>query len=161
MNKLYVGFSKKVALPKGGCLLIDDEVPDVAKARVFDVGKHSFNPLKDLDYKRAREIADVLYTIAPQGENTLTVRNGKRAVLKVRLEAERLDRVVLKSERERKKDPADEEVRGMLDNLLASPVLRRVLCNPTNFSFNPNSTILARVSRKELGEFDFSCSVSF
>jgi hypothetical protein len=29
-----------------------------------------------------------------------------------------------------------------------------VLCNPTNFSFNRNSVILARVNRAELGEFD-------
>jgi hypothetical protein len=35
-----------------------------------------------------------------------------------------------------------------------SPILRRVLCNPTNFSFNPRSTILARIDRAELGDFD-------
>jgi hypothetical protein len=29
-----------------------------------------------------------------------------------------------------------------------------VLCRPTNFSFNPRSTILARLNRAELGEFD-------
>jgi hypothetical protein len=29
-----------------------------------------------------------------------------------------------------------------------------VLCNPTNFSFNPNSKILARINRAELGDFD-------
>lgn len=29
-----------------------------------------------------------------------------------------------------------------------------MLCNPTNFSFNPRSVILARVNRAELGEFD-------
>jgi hypothetical protein len=81
LNKLYVGFTKTVELPKGGCLFIDDEVrpvPEWRRPRTFDPRKHSFNPLKDLDYKRAREIADVLYTISPQGENTLTVRNGKR-----------------------------------------------------------------------------------
>lgn len=37
---------------------------------------------------------------------------------------------------------------------MISPVLRRVLCNPTNFSFNPNSVILARINRAELGDFD-------
>ena len=49
--------------------------------------KHSFNPLTNIDYKKAREIADILYTVSPQGENTLTVRNGKRALLKMLLEA--------------------------------------------------------------------------
>ena len=28
------------------------------------------------------------------------------------------------------------------------------LCNPTNFSFNPNSVIQARIDRVELGDFD-------
>ena len=42
----------------------------------------------------------------------------------------------------------------MLDDILVSPLLRRVLCNPTNFSFNPNSVIQARINRVELGDFD-------
>jgi hypothetical protein len=29
-----------------------------------------------------------------------------------------------------------------------------VLCNPTNFSFNPKSAIVAKISRNELGDFD-------
>jgi hypothetical protein len=50
-------------------------------------------PLHNTDYKKARTIADVLYTISPQGENTLTVRNGKRALLKALLKAKRLGQV--------------------------------------------------------------------
>jgi hypothetical protein len=42
----------------------------------------------------------------------------------------------------------------MIGDLLASPVLRRVLCNPTNFSFNERSVIQARINRVELGDFD-------
>jgi hypothetical protein len=90
MNKLYVGFTKTIDLPKGGFLFIDDEVPEMPgwrRPRLFDPHKHSFNPLKDIDYKKAREIAEVLYTISPQGENTLTVRNGKRTLLKALLVA--------------------------------------------------------------------------
>lgn len=143
LNKLYVGFTKSVELPKGGCLLIDDEVravPGWRRPRTFDPLKHSFNPLKDLDYRRAREIADVLYTISPQGENTLTVRNGKRALLQALLSAKRLDEI--------KPKKGDEEVAGMIGDLLASPVLRRVFCNPTNFSFNPNSVSQARICKQ-------------
>jgi hypothetical protein len=143
LNKLYVGFSKNVELPKGGCLFIDDKVPEIPRARIFDPLRHCFNPLKDIDYKKARELADVIYTVSPQGENTLTVRNGKRAMLKALLDAKRLDKV-----------QGDEEVSGMIDGLLASPVLKRVLCNPSNFSFNPNSLILARLDRAQLGDFD-------
>jgi hypothetical protein len=85
-----------------------------------------------------------LYTIAPQGENTLTVRNGKRALLKALLTANRLDEV-----------RGDEEVQGMIGDLLMSPVLKRVLCNPGDqFSFKPNSVILAKIDRAELGELD-------
>ena len=81
MNKLYVGLSKDVSIPKGGCLFIDDEVPELPRARVFDPRFDSFNPLKNLDYKKALAIADVLYTVYPLGENTLTVRNGRRELL--------------------------------------------------------------------------------
>src|SRR6195952_3741320 len=141
-NKLYVGFNKTIEPPKSG-IFIHDQVPDISRARIFDPTKHSFNPLKDIDYRKARALADVLYTAYPQGENTLTVRNGKRALLKALLAADRLDRVV-----------GDEEVTGMVGDLLQSPVLRDVLCRPTNFSFTPNSTILARINRAELGDFD-------
>ena len=73
MNRLHVGFNKTVELPKGGYLFIADDVPEVSRARVFDPLQHSFNPLKDITYRKAREIADILYTVSPQGENTLTV----------------------------------------------------------------------------------------
>lgn len=145
-NKLYVGITKTVDLPKGGFLFIDDEVPKLPewkRPRYFDVSKHSFNPLDDIDHKKARELATALYTIAPQGENTLTVRNGKRAMLHALLEADQLDEV-----------DGDEEVRGMIGDLMASPLLRQVLCSPTNFTFRDTSRNLARINRAELGDFD-------
>jgi hypothetical protein len=144
MNHLYVGFTRNVELPKGGFLFIDDEVRDIPRSRIFDPLKHCFNPLKNLEYKKARELAELLYTLSPQGENTLTVRNGKRALLKALLEADRLDEV-----------KGEEEVSGMVGDLLASPVLRRVFCETAPvFSFNPRSVIQARINRAELGEFD-------
>jgi hypothetical protein len=126
--------------------LIDDEARDIPRSRVFDPLKHSFNPLKGIDCERARELAELFYTISPQGDNTLTVRNGKRALLKALLKADLLDRV--------KAAKGDEEVKALIDDILISLVLHRVLCNPTNFSFNPKSAIVARISRKELGDFD-------
>lgn len=53
-----------------------------------------------------------------------------------------------------KADVGPLEALATVDDVLISPVLRRVLCNPTNFSFNPNSKILARIDRAEVGEFD-------
>jgi hypothetical protein len=152
MNRLYVGFSKNVELPKGGCLFLGDEVPEVRRARVFDPTKDCFNLLKNINHKKARGIAEVLYTISPQGDNTLTVRNGKRELRNAILRAKRFDEIA--------GDPAipkeaKEEVRGMMDDILVSPVLKHMLCSTGNqFSFKPNSVILARVNREEIGEFD-------
>ena len=145
MNKLIVGFSKDVALPKAEFLLIDDVVVSDGYAQVFDPLKDSFNPLQGLEYKRARQIADVLYTLYPQGENTLTVRNGKRELLKALMDAGRFDEV-----------KGSEEVEGMISDILVSPVLKRVLCSgkKKQFSFNPRAVILARIDRAELGDFD-------
>jgi hypothetical protein len=142
MNKLFVGLTKTIEPSKRG-LFIHDKLPDIPRARIFDPTKHSFNPLKGIEYRKARALADVLYAAAPQGENTLTVRNGKRALLKALLSAPRLDKI-----------EGDDEVTGMIGDLLQSPVLKSVLCKPTNFSFSPNSLILARLNRAELGDFD-------
>lgn len=141
-NKLYIGVTKTIEPPTHG-LFIHDEVPDISRARIFDPAEHSFNPLKNIDYRKARALADVLYTAFPQGDNTLTVRNGKRALLKALLSATRLDKI-----------EGDDEVNGMIDDLLQSPVLKNVLCSGRDFSFNPNSLILAKLNRAELGDFD-------
>jgi len=150
-NVLHVGFNSVIEWPPGGYLSIADRVPKKLPKRrhpkevvqVFDPKIHSFNPLAGMDYKKARELAELLYTISPQGENTLTVRNGKRSLLKALLKAKRLDGV-----------KGDEEVSALIDDILVSPILRRVLCSPTNFSFKTNYVTLARIDRNELGEFD-------
>ena len=72
MNKLYAGFNKQVELPKNGFLLIADEVPELPEwrtPRVFDPLKDSFNPLKGIEYKKARELAEVLYWKPEDGGN--------------------------------------------------------------------------------------------
>jgi hypothetical protein len=38
-----------------------------------------------------------------------------------------------------------------MQDFLMSPVLRSVLCKRTDFSFNPNSIIQARINRAEVG----------
>lgn len=129
--------------PRGGFLWLSDEAPDFPCTRIFDPALDSFNPLKDIDYKRARSIANVLYALYPQGENTLTVRNGKRDMLQALLKSTSFSDV-----------QGSEEVMGFMSDFLASPLLTRVLCQPTNFSFNPRSRIVARINRAELGDFD-------
>lgn len=138
--------------------MITDDVPDIPKTRVFDPTRHGFNPLKDLDYKGARELAAVPYVISPQGENTLTVRNGKRALLQALLQTKKTAKWKGKTEKRAftrfDQITGDEEVTGMISDILASPLLRRVLCEPSDFHFNPKFKIIARINRAELGEFD-------
>ena len=127
----------KSRTPSSGFLFIDDEIPqlpDWKRPKIFDPLKHGFNPLKDIDYRKAREIADVLYTVYPQGENTLTVRNGKRALLKALLHSESLDKI-----------RGNEEVSGMIGDILGLSVLRGVFCEGRRFTFNPKSANLARI----------------
>ena len=153
-NKLYVGREKTVELPKGGCLLIDDEVRDVKewrRPRVFDPLEHCFNPLKDIDYRKACDLVAVFEAVFPAGQGTLT----KEGVPDVLLEALLADPTRLDTLLEDKSaDPSYVSAQRMIRRLMRSPVLRRVLCNPTNFTFKPNSVNMARIDRAELGDFD-------
>jgi hypothetical protein len=144
-NALFIGLSKRIPLPKeGGFLYIDDEVPEVARSRIFDPREHCFNPLKGITYENARMLANVIYTAYPQGETTLTVRNGRIDLVPVLRQGTRFDKLKVYSE----------EVARLVGDILESPVLRRVLCTDAPFSFNPRSRILARINRAELAEFD-------
>jgi hypothetical protein len=151
MNQLHVGFPKQVELPKGSFLYIDDEIPSHPKAKVFAPLKDCFNPLKHKDRKKARELAALLYAVSPQGENTLTVRNGRRALAEALAGARRLDEIQVESTIKGVK----EEVEGMLDELLFTDLMRGVLCSGKDFAFSGRNTkVFARINRAELGEFD-------
>lgn len=151
MNKLYVGFTRKLQLPKGSFLFIDDQVPKHPKAKVFDPLQHSFNPLRSIDKKTARDLAHVLYTVSPQGDNTLTVRNGRRALAQAFIDAKRLDQLTVESSVKGVK----EEVEGMIGELLFTDVMKQVLCSENDFAFTGRNTkVFARINRAELGEFD-------
>lgn len=149
MNLLVVGKDKSPLLHlPGSYLYIDDEIthtiPKRRKVTFFDVTKHHLNPLKDIDLKRARAISEIIYANSPQGENTLTVRNGKRALTRLLLSADRLDKLP------RSKDDDVTEANNTIDDLLLSDVLKRVLCRATNIPLK--GIILARLNRAELGD---------
>jgi hypothetical protein len=55
---------------------------------------------------------------------------------------------------EKSADPSYMSAQRMIRRLMRSPVLKRVLCGPTNFTFNRNSVNIARINRAELGDFD-------
>lgn len=154
MNLLVIGLAQKVdALPtKQGFLLIDDgPIADVflqkqKRAVLFDPKLHSFNPLQGMTYKQARDFASVVY--GSEGKDTLTVRNGKRSLTRMLLNTSSLDEIW------GEKTDADKEAQATVSDILLSPVLRNVLCKPTNFSFKKGRTIVARINRAELGDFD-------
>lgn len=162
MNILSVGLDKSPLLQHlpSRFLLIDDgafiDQLDLHRAKHFDVSRHSFNPLKNADKTKIRQLSDIFYAGDPGGENTLTVRNGKRALNRMLFAAPRLDCLTGNL-----KEPADAEALGLIDNVLFSPVLERVLTGPSNFFFTSRkegdyhpSLIVARLSRAELGEYD-------
>jgi hypothetical protein len=146
---LYLG-TAEIEWPKGPWLFIGEKC-DHAKVRVFDPLSHSFNPLKNIDKKTARQIARVPYFASPEGVNTLTVRNGRRALAHAVYKAERFDEVRVDS----RIKGVNEEVEGILDDLLFTDVMRKVLCSDEEFGFEGhNRKVFARVDRAELGDED-------
>lgn len=134
-------------------LLIDDDIdipiPKNRKVTIFDFTKHSFNPLRGMDYLKAREFVSILDAVFPEGENTLTKKNSRFVLLSALLavpKPQRIDKIFYKQTEE------NEDAYQKIQTLLFSPVLQNVLCRPTNFSFS--GTILARLNRAELGDFD-------
>lgn len=153
MNRLYIGTKPNIELPKGGLLFIDDEVPLIKRARVFDPRVHSFNPLKDLGYRKASALVEGFDALFSRGDSTLTKDTGLDHIAEaLDREPTRLDALIEKPAKSA--STGHVWAWGKVRRLMRSPVLRRMLCLPTNFSFNPRSTILARVNRAELGEFD-------
>jgi hypothetical protein len=153
MNKLHVGFSRKIEPPLGSYLWIADEVPKIKNARVFDPMKHCFDPLKGMDYKKAAEFVAALQTLFPGGENTLTKEDAEFILLDALLSKPKSLETLIPAS----KDSAKEKARRMMGRLLLSPILKRVLCSRgEEYSFNSNwrSVILARINRAKLGEFD-------
>jgi hypothetical protein len=100
-NCLYVGFKNQIEWPSGGYLCILEKLPKKLPkprhpredVRVFDPAKHSFNPLEGLTHARARELAELCYTISPEGANTPTVRNGRRVLRDALMRAKRFDEI--------------------------------------------------------------------
>jgi hypothetical protein len=146
MNKLYVGFSKTVELPKGGFLFINDEVPEVPswrRPRLFDPHTDCFNPLEDLDYKKGAGDRG-----GPVHDFTTGREHADRAKRQAGAPESPLEgRAIRRGAGRRGSGRDDRRYLGV-----AHP--QRVLCSPSNFTFNPNSVNLVKLDRAELGQFD-------
>jgi hypothetical protein len=99
-----------------------------------------------MTYRRARDFSDVVFGDA--GKDTLTVRNGKRALVRLLLKAKRLDRLV------GGRNDDEQEAMAMVDDMLLSPVLKGMLCKATSRWILSGASIVARTSRGELGDHD-------
>jgi hypothetical protein len=136
-------------------LIIDDgplidrlTLPKRRKVTRFDPSKHSFNPLKDIDYRKARNFISLLDAVFPEGAETLTRKNANFAILKALLkEPDNLTNLLSPSE-----DPGEKDAYQKIETLLISPVLKNVLCKPKNFPLD--GILIARLNRAELGDFD-------
>lgn len=73
----------------------------------------------------------------------MTYRNGKRALTRLVMNADRLDYL------EYSRNDDDEEARGVVEDLLLSPLLRDALRKPIPRWFHSGATIMVRLNRKE------------
>jgi hypothetical protein len=158
MNALIVGTNKATVLDflPDTFLLIDDgelidriKLPTRRAVTVFDVSKHSFNPVRGIDYRRARDFVAVLDAVFPEGEGTLTRKNSNFILLSALLEKPKGIDTLLSP---KPTDSAHTDAYQKIQTILLSPVLSSVLTKPTNLSFR--GTILARLNRAELGDCD-------
>jgi hypothetical protein len=112
-----------------------------------------------MDYKWAREFVSVIGAIFPEGENTLRKMDSRFVLLNALLEKDDEPRYLHKLLQPDKKDAAKQDAYQKIETILLSPVLRPVLCKPTNFSLK--GIVVARLDRAVLGDFDAFVLASF
>ncbi len=157
MNVLIVGSNKSDLieyLPDTFLIVYDGELtvplPERRKVTRLDLSQHAFNPLKNINYKRARDFLAVLNSVFPEGENTLTKKSANFVLLKALLShPTRLDKLLTKPD---KNDPGALDAYQKIQTLLLSPTLRPFLCKPTNFSLQ--GIVLASLDPAIITEFD-------
>jgi hypothetical protein len=141
MNKLIIGLAEKqFEYPKGSLVITDEPVLKRGE-KLFDPAKHGLNPLP-MQYREAREFAAAVFP----DKDLMTYRNGKRALTRLVMDADRLDRLNFT------RDDDDQEAKGVVEDLLLSPLLRTALRRPIPRWFFSGGTIMARLNRKEIGE---------
>jgi hypothetical protein len=143
MNYLQIGLTAKRFEYPHGSLVIADEPVLPQGAKLFDPQKHGLNPLP-MQYREAREFAAAMFP----DKDLMTYRNGKRALTRLVMDADRLDRL-----RYSRSDD-DKEARGVVDDILLSPLLSKMLRKPLPRWFRSGGSIVARLNRKEIGDDD-------
>jgi hypothetical protein len=121
----------------------------------LDLSHHALNPLKGIDYLKARQFVGIINAVFPEGESTLTRKNSTYVLLKALLgsKTRTLETLLAPS-----KDPGEQDAYQKIQTLLLSPILKHFLCTPTTLRLTGRHTthniILARLDRATLGDFD-------
>jgi hypothetical protein len=102
MNKLVIGLAEKQFEYPNGSLVIIDEPILKRVVEVYEPAKHGLNPLP-MEYREAREFAAAVFP----DKDLMTYRNGRRALTRLVMGADRLDRL------EYTRDDDDQAARGL------------------------------------------------
>lgn len=122
--------------------------PNKPRVTLFDPHEHSFNPLKGMDYRKARDFLSLLDATFPEGQNTLTKKNSNFVLLQALMDNPKsLDTLITPD-----KDPATLDAYQKIQTLYFSPVLKQVLSSKKNTKLS--GVVLVRLNRAEMGDFD-------
>jgi hypothetical protein len=94
-----------------------------------------------MEYWQAREFATAVFP----DKDLMTYRNGRRALTRLVMDADRLDGLSYT------RDDDDQEAKGVMEDILLSPLLRTALRKPIPRWYYSGATIIARLNRKEIG----------
>jgi hypothetical protein len=119
MNHLTIGLAEKQFEYPNGSLVIADELILKRGEKLYDPAKDGLNPLP-MEYREAREFAGAVFP----DKDLMTYRNGRRALTRLVMGADRLDRL------EYTRDDDDQEARGVVEDILLSSLLRTALRKP-------------------------------
>lgn len=101
MNHLTIGLAQKQFEYPNGSLVIADELILKRGEKLYGPAKDGLNPLS-MEYREAREFAGAVFP----DKDLMTYRNGRRALTRLVMGADRLDRL------EYTRDDDDQEARG-------------------------------------------------
>jgi hypothetical protein len=149
----YIG-TAHIDLSEGDYLYLNDHVPVIPRAAYFDPTRDSFNILDDLTYRKASDIVEIFRALFPAGENTLTKETGLEAIAEA-LEQKPTSLATMLTKPGKGATTGEVWAYGKVQRLMRSPVLRQVLCSAQpNLPTVKAKTLLARINRAEIGEFD-------
>lgn len=157
MNLLSVGDSDLLEHCTGHFLLLDDgPLIDTYKRRTkhkfteLNFHKHSFNPLSRMSYQKRRDLIDIIDATFSIDSTTLTKDSGLAFIRRNLSKTRYLQHLIPAPDS--KSSPGHIWAYDKISEILESPVLEHVFCGTPNFSMR--GTILARLDRADLGDFD-------